>query len=62
MAKNNSGQLDRNFLGKETREIIAEQTGESARQVQRYVNLTNLIPELMEMVDNKKTAFNPAVE
>lgn len=57
-----SGQLDRNFLGKETREIIAEQTGESARQVQRYVNLTNLIPELMEMVDNKKIAFNPAVE
>ena len=57
-----SGQLDRNFLGKETREIIAEQTGESARQIQRYVNLTNLIPELMEMVDNKKIAFNPAVE
>ena len=47
---------------RETREIIAEQTGESARQVQRYVNLTNLIPELMEMVDNKKIAFNPAVE
>ena len=46
-SKENSGQLDRNFLGKETREIIAEQTGESARQVQRYVNLTNLIPELM---------------
>ena len=61
-SKENSGQLDRNFLGKETREIIAEQTGESARQVQRYVNLTNLIPELMEMVDNKKIAFNPAVE
>lgn len=57
-----SGQLGRKFAGKETREIIAEQTGESARQVQRYVNLTNLIPELMEMVDNKKIAFNPAVE
>ena len=57
-----SGQLGRKLERKETREIIAEQTGESARQVQRYVNLTNLIPELMEMVDNKKIAFNPAVE
>ena len=57
-----SGQLGRKLEGTETREIIAEQTGESARQVQRYVNLTNLIPELMEMVDNKKIAFNPAVE
>ena len=57
-----SGQVGRKLEGKETREIIAEQTGESARQVQRYVNLTNLIPELMEMVDNKKIAFNPAVE
>ena len=57
-----SGQVGRKLEGKEPREIIAEQTGESARQVQRYVNLTNLIPELMEMVDNKKIAFNPAVE
>ena len=58
----NSGQLGRNFAGKESRGIIAEQTGESARQVQRYVNLTNLIPELMQMVDEKKIAFSPAVE
>lgn len=57
-----SGQVGRKLDRQETREIIAEQTGESARQVQRYVNLTNLIPELMEMVDNKKIAFNPAVE
>ena len=57
-----SGQVGRKLDGKETREIIAEQTGESARQVQRYVNLTNLIPELMNMVDEKKIAFNPAVE
>ena len=61
-SKENSGQLGRNFAGKETREIIAEQTGESARQVQRYVNLANLIPELLDMVDSKKIAFNPAVE
>lgn len=57
-----SGQVGRKLDRQETREIIAEQTGESARQVQRYVNLTNLIPELMEMVDNKIIAFNPAVE
>lgn len=57
-----SGQLGRKSGGKESREIIAEQTGESARQVQRFINLTNLIPELLDMVDRKKIAFNPAVE
>lgn len=57
-----SGQVGRKLEGKESREIIAEQTGESARQVQRYVNLTNLIPELMQMVDEKEIAFSPAVE
>ena len=60
--KENSGQVGRNFQGKETRELIAEQTGESARQVQRCINLTNLIPELLDMVDRKELAFNPAVE
>ena len=57
-----SGQLGRKSDGKESREIIAEQTGESARQVQRFINLTNLIPELLDMVDRKEIAFNPAVE
>lgn len=61
-SKENSGQLGRDFQGKESREIIAEQTGESARQVQRFINLTNLIPELLDMVDRKEIAFNPAVE
>ena len=60
--KENSGQVGRNFQGKETRELIAEQTGESARQVQRFINLTNLLPELLDMVDRKELAFNPAVE
>ena len=59
--KENSGQLDRNFKGKESREIIADQTGESARQIQRYINLTNLCPALLELVDNKQIAFNAAV-
>lgn len=43
-------------------ESVAEGTGDSARQVQRYIRLTNLIPEVLEMVDQKQIAFNPAVE
>ena len=58
--KENSGQVGRNYKGKDSREIIAEQTGESARQIQRYINLTNLYPALLELVDNKQIAFNAA--
>ena len=43
-------------------ESLAEQTGMSRNQVQRFIRLTNLIPALLDMVDNKKIAFNPAVE
>ncbi len=43
-------------------DAIGKETGESGRQVQRYMRLNNLIPELLEMVDEKKIAFNPAVE
>lgn len=57
-----SGKDGRKLAGKETREIIGEQTGESARTVQRFINLTNLIPELLDMVDEKKIAMSPAVE
>ena len=42
--------------------IVAEQAGESVKQVQRFIRLTNLIPQLLDMVDEKKIAFNPAVE
>ena len=42
--------------------MIAQDTGESAKQVQRFIRLNNLIPEIMDMVDEKKIAFNPAVE
>ena len=41
---------------------VADQAGESQRQVQRYIRLTELIPELLDMVDEKKIAFNPAYE
>ena len=43
-------------------EKMAENTGESARTIQRFIRLTNLIPELLELVDQKQIAFNPAVE
>src|SRR5699024_5541445 len=42
--------------------ILAEQIGESKNQIYRYIRLTHLIPELLSMVDEKKIAFNPAVE
>ena len=43
-------------------ESLAEDAGESARNVQRFIRLTNLIPELLDLVDEKKISFNPAVE
>ena len=43
-------------------ESLAEDAGESARNVQRFIRLTNLIPELLDHVDEKKISFNPAVE
>ncbi len=46
----------------QTLDIIGQETGESRNQVHRYVRLTNLIPELLDMVDQKQISFNPAVE
>lgn len=46
----------------ETADIIGEEAGESGRQVQRYIRLTELTPDLLELVDEKKIAFRPAVE
>ena len=43
-------------------ETVAQEAGESRNQVQRYIRLTHLIPELLELVDQKKISFNPAVE
>ena len=43
-------------------EQVANDAGESKTQIQRFIHLTNLIPELLDMVDEKKIAFNPAVE
>ncbi|NCB27131.1 MAG: ParB/RepB/Spo0J family partition protein [Bacteroidia bacterium] len=60
--KENLGQVVPNSFGKRSTEIIGEQTGESYKQIQRYIRLTNLQPELLDMVDNKQMAFNSAVE
>ena len=48
--------------GKKSRDIVAEEAGISKNQVSRYIRLTELIPEIRDMVDEKKIAFNPAVE
>ena len=60
--KENSAQIGSNFFGKESRELLAEQVGESKNQISRYIRLTNLIDPILEMVDNKQIAFNAAVE
>ena len=43
-------------------DIVAQEAGDSRNQVHRFIRLTNLIPELLDMVDEKKISFNPAVE
>ena len=57
-----SGQVGQKSIGTVSRDIVAEQAGDSSRNVQRFIRLTNLIPEILDMVDEKKIAFNPAVE
>lgn len=58
----NSAQIGSNFSGKESRELLAEQVGESRNQISRYIRLTNLIDPILDMVDNKEIALNAAVE
>ena len=57
-----SGQLGQKLTGAVSRDILAEQAGDSSRNVQRFIRLTELIPELLDMVDQKQLSFNPAVE
>ena len=60
-SKENDSQLGNNF-GKLSSEEMAEELGTSKNQIFRYIRLTNLIPEILDMVDENKIAFNPAVE
>ena len=57
-----SSQFGTKLAGKRADQILAEQAGDSRNQVQRFIRLTELVPELLDMVDAKKIAFNPAVE
>ena len=55
-------QVGHKLNGRKSRDIVAEQAGESKSQIQRYIRLTDLAPPLLQMLDDKKIAFNPAVE
>ena len=57
-----SDQLGQKLSGKTSREVIAENSNDSPTQIQRYIRLTNLIPEILDMVDDGRIAFRPAVE
>lgn len=69
-SKENGATVLPHFSGKKSREILAEQSGESHEQIRKYIRLTNLIPELLDMVDNSvlkekdklQMALRPAVE
>ena len=56
------GQIGHKLNGAKARDVVAEESGDNARNVQRFIRLTNLIPELLDLVDEKKISFNPAVE
>ena len=55
-------QVGQKLHGVTSRDLVAQEAGDNARNIQRYIRLTHLIPELLELVDQKKISFNPAVE
>ena len=61
-SKENLRPLDTNLIGTRSDEQLAKDSPDSARQIQRYIRLTELVPDLQKMVDEKKLAFTPAVE
>ena len=61
-SKNNSSPLGMDLRGKQSLDIIGEETGDSRNQIHRYIRLTNLVPDLLDMVDEGKIALRPAVE
>lgn len=60
--KENLTPVESNFEKQRTNEVLAEEVGESREQIRRYIRLTNLIPELLNLVDEKLIAMRPAVE
>ena len=61
-SKINSGQVGPNFDERRSNQIVADEAGESVKQVQRFIRLNKLTPELMKMVDDGKLKTTPAVE
>lgn len=60
--KENVRQIGTNLIGQRSDSIMAQEVNESARTIQRYIRLTNLVPDLLDRADNKTMAFNAAVE
>lgn len=60
--KENGSPVDNNFKGVKTAAVIGEETGDSQPQIYRYIRLTNLVPELLECVDDGRMKMRPAVE
>lgn len=58
----NSGQVGPNFKGVRSNQLLADDVGESVKQIQRYIRLTDLIPDLLDMVDEGQLKLTPAVE
>lgn len=61
-ALENSGQVGPNFKGVRSNQLLADDVGESVKQIQRYIRLTDLIPDLLDMVDEGQLKLTPAVE
>ena len=61
-SKNNESPVGINLKGKQSMDILGEETGDSRNQIHRYIRLTNLTPELLNLVDDGKIALRPAVE
>ncbi len=60
--RENGGQIDPHLIRGKSRDIFAEEVGESSKQISRYIRLTYLVPVLLDHVDNKTMAFNAAGE
>ena len=61
-SKENGAQVGHDYLGRKSVEVIADNSPDSRNQIQRFIRLNSLIPELLEMVDEKRIPLNPAVE
>ena len=61
-SKENGAPVEHNLQGVKSRDLVADEVGESKDQVRRYIRLTELIPDLLQMVDDGKIAMRPAVE